>query len=154
MTIAVQIFLAWLWSHFYEYIAHRYVLHGKNNFKEAFKHHFSTHHSSSRKNDMYDSDYDSLTSLNFEIIALFFSLLAHIPIAIFFPYAYITLAVCTVTYYLIHRKSHIDTEWGKKWLPWHYDHHMGKNQHVNWGVRLPIFDYLFSSRVKYFKFRS
>ena len=23
---------------------------------------------------------------------------------------------------------------GKKYVPWHYDHHMGKNQDANWGV--------------------
>ena len=43
-------------------------------------------------------------------------------------------------YYTMHRKSHIDVAWGKKWMPWHYEHHMGKDQHKNWGVRLPVFD--------------
>ena len=149
--IAAQIFLAWLYSHFYEYIAHRYFLHGKDNFRSVFKKHFGHHHASARKNNMGDSDYNKLLNIDFEVISLFLSLLFHSPLAIFFPYAYATLVVCTLSYYFIHRKSHIDPEWCKKWLPWHYDHHMSKNQHVNWGVRLPIFDYIFGTRVKQLK---
>ena len=34
-------------------------------------------------------------------------------------------------------------------MPWHYDHHMGKNQHMNWGVRLPIIDLIMKTRVKF-----
>jgi len=39
-------------------------------------------------------------------------------------------------------------EWGKKKMPWHYDHHMGKNQDSNWGVTVEWPDKLFNTREK------
>jgi len=48
----------------------------------------------------------------------------------------------------MHRKSHLDVEWGKKWMPWHWDHHMGRDQNANWGVTLPLWDYALGTRVK------
>lgn len=146
--IFTQIFLAWLYSHVFEYLTHRYVLHGRGKLMKIFKHHFSHHHKVSRKNEMYDSDYLNLWKINFENSSLFLAAIIHLPVVFFFPYAYFTLVGCIFSYYLVHRKAHVDVEWGKKWLPWHYEHHMGKNQHVNWGVRLPIFDYVFKTRVK------
>ena len=43
----------------------------------------------------------------------------------------------------------MDYVWARKHLPWHYDHHMGKNSNKNWAVRLPIFDYLLGTREIY-----
>ena len=34
-------------------------------------------------------------------------------------------------------------------LPWHYDHHMGKNQNANWGVTTDWVDRLAGTRIKY-----
>jgi len=33
-------------------------------------------------------------------------------------------------------------------MPWHYDHHMGKNQDSNWGVTVEWVDKLFNTREK------
>lgn len=146
--IVAQIILAWLYSHFFEYLTHRYVLHGKGKLMKVFKHHFAHHHKVSRKNEMYDVDYYRFWKINFENSSLILAAILHLPIVFFFPYAYATLVFSIFSYYVVHRKAHIDVEWGKKWVPWHYDHHMAKNQHVNWGVRLPIIDYIFGTRVK------
>ena len=143
-----QILAAWLYGHIFEYIAHRYVLHNSKTFKKQFKQHFGQHHAVSRKNNMYDEGYESLISSDFEFYSLFLVSIVHLPIALFFPYAYATLACSVFSYYFLHRKAHTDVEWGKKWLPWHHDHHMEKNQHLNWGVRLPIIDYVVGTRVK------
>ncbi|HIL27364.1 MAG TPA: hypothetical protein EYG21_08300 [Nitrospinaceae bacterium] len=143
-----QILAAWFYSHIFEYIAHRYVLHSHKNFKYAFKHHFSQHHGISRKNEMYDVNYEKLISSWFEILALSMIVVLHFPLWFFFPYAYVTLVFAMIAYYALHKKAHTNVEWGKKYLPWHYDHHMGKNQHLNWGVRLPIMDYIVGTRVK------
>lgn len=144
----VQIFLAWVYSHIFEYIIHRWFLHNHKLFKFAFKNHFSKHHKIARNNKMYDETYKSLVSSKFEIFGLLIAAILHLPILIVFPYAYGTLLFSLTSYYVLHRKSHIDVEWGKRWLPWHYEHHMGKNQHKNWGVRLPIidltYDFIFS----------
>ena len=50
----------------------------------------------------------------------------------------------------IHRRCHVDVEWGKRNFPWHYDHHMGKNQDANWGVTNPLWDHILKTRIKYF----
>ena len=135
-----QIVFAWIYGHLFEYVAHRYFLHDHKNFKSAFKNHFSRHHYISRKNNMYDENYESVFSSKFEVVSLFIVSVLHAPIALFFPYAYLTLLTSLIGYYFIHRKAHTDVLWGEKWLPWHHAHHMGKNQHINWGVRLPIID--------------
>lgn len=50
-------------------------------------------------------------------------------------------------YYYVHRRSHLDPEWAKTHVPWHYDHHMNTNQDANWCVTRPWFDYLMGTRV-------
>jgi sterol desaturase/sphingolipid hydroxylase (fatty acid hydroxylase superfamily) len=55
-----------------------------------------------------------------------------------------------VRYFYMHQKSHRDVEWGKKHIPWHYDHHMGKNQDANWGVTTAIWDLIMGTREKHY----
>lgn len=147
MTVGLQILLAWLYGHLIEYAAHKYILHNRKKFKKIFKRHFGTHHNISRKNDMYDKNYlcffknDSF----FELIGLSLLLISHSPLLLYYPYAYFTLVFSAIMYYVVHRKSHIDVDWGRRWLPWHASHHMGKNQHMNWGVRLPLIDIIFGT---------
>jgi len=136
----LQIIIAWLYSHLFEYIAHKYFLHDHRRFKFAFKNHFGKHHRVARKNEMYDETYESVISSKFEVTGLMIISLIHLPVAFFFPVAYVTLVLCLFSYYILHRRSHTHVMWGKKWLPWHYEHHMGIDQHKNWGVRLPIID--------------
>ena len=145
MNIFLQLILGWLYSHFFEYVAHRWVLHNHKIFKFAFKNHFARHHYISRKNEMYDENYEKIINNNnlFEPVSLTVLLIAHLPVAFYFPFFFLAILYSSLSYYIIHRKSHIDVGWGKKWLPWHAEHHMGKNQHINWGVRLPIMDMLF-----------
>ncbi len=66
------------------------------------------------------------------------------PVAPFFT---LTSYYCGWNYYHTHRKSHLDPDWGKKNIPWHYDHHMNTNQDANWCVTKPWFDYLMGTRV-------
>ena len=49
----------------------------------------------------------------------------------------------------MHRKSHIDVEWAKKNMPWHYDHHLGLDQDSNFGIRSDIMDRLLYTRKPY-----
>ena len=146
VTIGTQVAIAWLYGHVFEYCAHRYLLHDHKNFKPLFRNHFGHHHYVSRKNEMYDEGYSSFLSSRFEMIALVAAAFVHLPIAFYYSYAYCTLLVSLTVYYIVHRKAHTNVEWGRRWLPWHYDHHMGKNQHLNWGVRLPIIDILTGTR--------
>ena len=50
-------------------------------------------------------------------------------------------------YWHKHSKAHLDPEWAKANLPWHYDHHMNTNQDANWCVTRPWFDYIMGTRV-------
>ena len=142
MYVILQILFGWLYSHFFEYFTHKYILHNYKHFKPAFKNHFKKHHGISRKNDMYDASYENILSSRFEIFGLLLVSVLHFPLVYYLPYAYATLISCGIAYYVLHKKSHTDVFWGKKWLPWHYAHHMGKDQNINWGVRLPIVDKL------------
>ena len=141
----LQVFLGWIYGHIFEWFAHKYILH--NN--KTFKHHFGVHHKISRKNGMHDKNYERWIQREnlFEPISLSLILLLHAPLFFYYKYFYAALVFSVSSYYFLHRKSHVDVEWGKKWLPWHYEHHMGKNQHVNWGVRLPIIDIIFGTYV-------
>ena len=81
-----------------------------------------------------------------EIKGLALLALIHSPIAIWFPWAYLILAYSTVAYFLVHRRSHQDFRWARNYVPWHYDHHVGPNQNMNWGVRLPWVDWIVGTR--------
>ena len=41
------------------------------------------------------------------------------------------------------------TNFARKAIPWHYDHHMGKNQNMNWCVVHPLADLIMGTRRKY-----
>ena len=146
--VACQIIVAWFYSHVLEYFIHK-LMHDYKNFGFFFKHHFGGHHKISRKNHMRDDSYINIYTKSslFEILSLLAGALLHLPILFFFPFAYITLLVSAGQYYWMHRKSHIDIEWGKRVMPWHYDHHMGKDQHKNWGVRSNIIDRIVSYKL-------
>lgn len=143
MAPIVQFLIGWVYGHLFEYFAHKHILHNNKLFKRIFKRHFGVHHRIARKNNMYDENYLRVLNKNnmFEPLSLLFLSVLHLPIAFIYPYFYAALLYSMTVYFIAHRKSHIDVEWGKKWMPWHYNHHMGKNQHRSWGVRLPIVDY-------------
>ena len=145
MNIFFQLAIGWLYGHVFEYIAHKHILHNKKKFKTLVRNHFKTHHNASRKNGMYDKNYNRLVSSKFEIVSLLSILILNFPVAFLLPYFYGMIAWSVTSYYFLHRLSHLNVEWGKKWLPWHYEHHMGKDQHTNWGVRLPIIDKFFKT---------
>lgn len=63
------------------------------------------------------------------------------------PLFTLTSYYCGWNYYKTHRKSHMDSECGKKTILWHYDHHMNINQAANWYVTKPRFDYIMETRV-------
>lgn len=149
ISIVLQILIAWIYGHFLEYFLH-IMMHDYKRFPYLFQHHFGGHHKISRNNKMRDPSYEDILDRSslFEIGSIAIGLLLHLPIAFFFPYSYATLVIGLCIYYIVHRKSHIDIAWAKKYLPWHYDHHMNSNQHANWGVRLPFVDWIFGTRVE------
>lgn len=150
VTSIFQVCFAWVYSLVLEYFIHD-ALHNHREYPFFFKNHFGRHHKEARSNKMYDKNYEKIfskTSL-FELSGLFILALLHSPMAYLFPIGYSALVVSLLHYYYIHRKSHLDPKWAKKHLRWHYDHHMGRDQHANWGIRTDYFDVKFKTRVKY-----
>jgi sterol desaturase/sphingolipid hydroxylase (fatty acid hydroxylase superfamily) len=152
MAILLQITLGVIIANLFEWIIHRYVLHGLGKRKDSnWASHWSVHHRRSRQNDHFDKDYLAVTEGGMnegarEILGLIGLSLIQVPTFLLFPWYAGTTIFMAYAYFLVHRKSHLNPEWAKKWVPWHYDHHMGKNQDANWGVTLPIWDYILGTR--------
>ena len=140
---------------FLEWFLHKYVLHGALLGKKPYSllgFHWRSHHRSARITKFYDKDYESWPRWDAsgkELAALLFLALIHVPVYYISSVFFYTLISGAFTYYIVHRYSHLHPEWAMKWLPWHFDHHMGTNQDANWGVTTPLFDYLFATRIKY-----
>ena len=147
------VILGFVFGSLVEWIAHRYFLH--NFSKRLFSNsHFSVHHKKCRKHNNFDDDYlnfppSSLGGGGSEIVLLVSLIVAFTPTILISFWLWVGLLGHSCLYYFLHRKSHVDVEWGKKWMPWHWDHHMGRDQNCNWGVTNPTFDYVFRTRKTY-----
>jgi len=144
--VAGYMYATWL-----EWGLHKYVLHGLGkNKKSWFNFHWHSHHKSCRKNKNRDESYEKWLSpsVRKEFLSLYALKVAHLPIYFIAPWFYYTICFCAVRYFYMHQKSHRDIEWGKKYIPWHYDHHMGHNQDANWGVTTAFWDLIMGTRKK------
>lgn len=141
----------------FEWYAHKYLLHGVPRKGEPrysplplnMKSHWA-HHKVVRTEAYHDGAYSEGWS-NWRTRNEIQSLLKLTAITtLVFPVApFFTLGTYYAAgrYYYVHRRSHLDPEWAKKNIPWHYDHHMNSNQDANWCVTRPWFDYLMGTRV-------
>ncbi|HLU67831.1 MAG TPA: sterol desaturase family protein [Kofleriaceae bacterium] len=137
-----------------EWAIHRYVLHGLGRSRSSFwSFHWHEHHRNCRQNDSLDPCYRRpLTRWNAqskEALALAAGTAAFLPLFPVAPLFVGTIAYCAVNYYRKHKRAHLDPGWAREHLPWHYDHHMGPNQHANWCVTRPWFDHVMGTRVPY-----
>lgn len=109
------------------------------------------HHKRARLNNFHDEGYAESMFKNAEIynektalIGLAGAATVFLPVAPFFTAG---LYYEIWNYWRIHAKSHLDPEYAKNRIPWHYDHHMTSNQNANWCVTRPWFDYIMGTRV-------
>ncbi|USP38989.1 sterol desaturase family protein [Acinetobacter sp. XS-4] len=109
------------------------------------------HHKRARLNSFQDEGYAESMFKNAEIynektalIGLAGAATIFLPVAPFFTAG---LYYGLWNYWRVHAKSHLDPEYAKKRIPWHYDHHMTSNQNANWCVTKPWFDYIMGTRV-------
>lgn len=144
--------VAFVYANFLEWMIHKYFFHGLGkNKKSFFATHWHTHHRLCRKNANSDETYKELPlhpAVKHEIGSLIFLVLIHTPLLFFSPFSFFSLVYFAARYFYIHRKCHTNVEWGKRNFPWHYDHHMGKDQDANWGVTFPLWDYILGTRKK------
>ena len=153
MYALIEIFVGILAANFNEWFIHKYIFHGLGKKTKLFSEHWSVHHKETRSNGHYDSNYKTCfrewNDKTSEIAQLTLFGLTYIPTFFYFPYFVTTLWVSALLYFYLHRRSHLEPEWAKKHLVWHYDHHMGKDQDSNWCVTFPLFDYILGTRRKY-----
>lgn len=144
--------LALLTVNAFEWYAHRAWLHEyprKHRNSPFFSH--IRHHKNVRLNGFADEAYHQHMLNNQEV---FFEQASLIGLcAVFTPTApiapFFTLGIYygAWTYWRKHSRAHLDPQWAKANVPWHYDHHMNTNQDANWCVTRPWFDYIMGTRV-------
>ena len=142
----------------YEWFAHKYLLHGvhrkgKPRFSPTPKQMEShwAHHREVRKqgfsDDCYVEGLDNWRTRN-ELMSL--AVAAGVLSVVFYPLSK-GMALAAIysagNYYYVHRRAHLEPDWAKRTIPWHYDHHMNSNQDANWCVTRPWFDYVMGTRV-------
>lgn len=138
-----------------EWLVHKYVLHGLGAKRSSFwSFHWHEHHKNSRKHAGADADYEQplLSSWNGqskEALALVGTAALMAPLFPVAPFFVGTVMYSAVNYYRKHKRAHLDPAWAREHLPWHYDHHMGPNQHANWCVTRPWFDHIMGTREPY-----
>jgi len=137
-----------------EWAVHKYVLHGLGADKKSFwSFHWHTHHKHTRQNGHRDVDYEGSVfrwnGQGKEALALVATGVAMLPLFPVAPFFTATMMYSSWNYYRKHKRSHLDPEWARANLPWHYDHHMGPNQHSNWCVTKPWADLLLGTREPY-----
>jgi sterol desaturase/sphingolipid hydroxylase (fatty acid hydroxylase superfamily) len=137
-----------------EWLIHKHVLHGLGRRRTSFwSFHWHEHHRSCRQNAVLDPAYlrplRSWNAQSKEAAALAVGAAAFLPLAPIAPFLVGTFVYSAVNYYRKHKRAHLDPGWAREHLPWHYDHHMGPNQHANWCVTRPWFDRIMGTREPY-----
>jgi len=146
--------LGLLYANASEWAIHKYLLHGLGRSKESFwAFHWHDHHKNVRREGHRDPHYERPVfgwhAQGKEAATLAMVTAAHLPLAPIAPFFVGTVVYSAVNYYRKHKRSHLDPEWARQNLPWHYDHHMGPNQDANWCVTRPWFDHLMGTREPY-----
>ncbi len=157
MAVLAQIMavlLAYVYATALEWSIHRYLFHGHGKRRGSpFAFHYVQHHGACRRGNMTDPDY-LRSGLRWsprtrEIGGIVGLTLLHMPLALLSWAAFLVLVVHGARYIYLHHRSHVDVNWAKRRLPWHYDHHMAPNQDANWCVTSGWFDKLMGTRTPY-----
>jgi len=143
--VFIQIILGVLTASLLEWIVHKHILHELGKKKVSiFSFHWGVHHANARRNGFLDTGVSSR-----EVFGIFALCALAVPIWFILPFMYYTMFVHAMIYLVIHNVAHRYPTLAKRFLPWHYDHHMGKNQNTNWCVVHPLADYILGTRRKY-----
>lgn len=153
MTSVFYFFLGLLYANAGEWLMHKYILHGLGKNRQSFwAYHFYDHHEVCYKNNMLDPGYKKLNLATWntqakELSVLTVIVLLHVPLFFLFPSFISAVYMSLAVYYYKHRKAHLDNDWAKRHLRWHYEHHLSGKLEANWCVTWPWFDYLMGTRI-------
>ena len=134
-----------------EWLMHRYLLHylGKRR-GSMWSYHWLEHHRVCRENGMIDPGYRELplrwNTQGKEAMFLLGVVLLHAPLWFWLPGYVAGMYFALGLYYYKHRRAHLDPEWARTHLPWHYQHHMGRNPNANWCITWPWCDMIMKTR--------
>lgn len=142
-----------------EWLIHKYWLHERGRDRASFwSFHWHDHHNAARRLRMGDPDYSDGGVLKSgfkwnartkEAAGLLAGAISMTPLLFFIPGFVVGVWGMQLYYYYVHKRSHVDPEWGHKHLRWHVDHHLGPNQDANWCVTFPLWDYILGTRERY-----
>ncbi|MEZ4265919.1 MAG: hypothetical protein R3F39_06035 [Myxococcota bacterium] len=143
-----------LYANASEWFIHKHVLHGQGRNRKSFwSFHWHEHHRQVRRNGHRDPDYERSLwgwhAQSKEALTLSLAVVAHLPLMPVAPFFTTTVALSALNYYRVHKRSHLDPDWAREHLAWHYDHHMGPDQNANWCVSWPLFDHIMGTRKPY-----
>lgn len=154
-TVALVV-AALIYANFVEWAIHKYLLHdfAKTRLgRKVLGFHWYRHHRQARLGRFKDKDYQrpiyDWNARTKEVVALSVVALLHLPFFFLSPWVYGAMCVHVVVYYCVHAKAHRDPSWALRWVPWHFDHHLGKNQDKNFCVTYPLADLVLGTRVSY-----
>jgi len=144
----------------FEWVAHKYLLHGtprkgqpRFSLSPASMNSHWMHHRLVRKTQFADECYEQglaheRTRLELLSLALVATSASAISLLVSRKGTGLVVAYWygAARYFYVHQRAHLEPEWAKKRIPWHYDHHMNSIQDANWCVTRPWFDYLMGTR--------
>jgi len=141
----LQILAGILSASFVEWVVHKHILHELGKKKVSiFSFHWGKHHAAARRNGFLDTSISGREAVGVtSLCAIAF------PIWFLLPQMYYVMLIHAAIYYIVHTVAHRYPTFAKKYLRWHYDHHMGKNQNMNWCVVHPLADLIMGTRRKY-----
>lgn len=144
----------------FEWAAHKYILHGtprkgqpRYSPSPASMNSHWTHHRMVRKTQFADECYEQGLAherTRLELLSLGVVATAASAVVWWIPHSNKGMMAAfwysAARYFYVHQRAHLEPEWAKKRIPWHYDHHMNTIQDANWCVTRPWFDYLMGTR--------
>ena len=135
--------LGLIYGSFLEWGVNKYLFHelGKNK-NSIFAFHLREHHINCINNQSEDNRFTLRENLGIAVLTLL-----HLPIFFLSSSLYYGLAAYGLAFIICHKLIHKNAEWGKKWFPWHWDHHMAHQNH-NMNVVIPIADHILGTRKK------
>ena len=127
--------LGTVYASFLEWWVHKELFHEHGKRKDSiFAYHLRDHHKTAAQNDFIDSKRSYRESLG-----LLFLVILHLPVCLFSVDFYLATVVYAIAFYILHHYSHSNPDWARKYMPWHWKHHM-QSPKKNWNVVLPIAD--------------